>query len=453
MSYRLIDTLYGVFDKTLTILSNHPTLTIMAVIGLAAWARFDPKPAARGGQFAILGILVLAQLQVLSSLTAGTLERLDNSRNAAYATVGDQAGGDTVQYAPSASYQELSSREQTLTFADNVVQVEGLSALPGWNGMDMEPSDHILAVRDRLEQTPHATLVRRSIDFKRYLALPLESSLLSLNLDFVPSSVAYQARFAATYTFHNPLATRAVLRFTFPLPADSGTLQNFRMTVNGEDASNEWEGEVEAGGSVEVKVGYENRGRRSWTYSPQSSGRRESIGRLGLDLTSDNSRIRFRTDSLFPQSQADGVWRWSLQDVITSQDISLFFPTTPKRALVEKSLSFAPLGLLLYLSAMALAVGVKPRPLALSCLAYGGGVALASYSWTFLSFGWGLLLGGTVGCGLGLLIAGRSGLAPVVLGWATWMAFACPGYTGLLLTGLGLLLVVWWAALIPSVAR
>lgn len=443
MSYSLIATLQDFFLGFSNLLANHIVLTVLLLVGLAAWVRFDPKPAARGAQFAVLGVLVFLQAQVLSSLSQTTLERFDDRHNALYATAADQAGDDTVQYAPSASYQELSTREETLMLSNHALQIEGLSALPGWNGIGLEPSQHILAVRDRLEETPHATLVRRSIDFQRYLPLALESSLMTLALDFVPNSVAYQAKFSALYTFQNPLPTKSVLRFTFPLPDDSGTLQNFEMLVNGKRCGTEWEGEVEPQGKVEVKVSYDNRGRRSWSYSP--THRREAIGNLSLALTSDNSRIVFRKDSLFPQSQDSGSWDWNLQNVITSQDISLFFPTTPKKELVEKTLSFAPLGSLLYLAALALTMGPRPRVLLPATLAYGGGVVLASYLWTFFSFEWGLFWGGTVGCLLGLWICGRQGLSPVLLGWLTWLAFGCPGYTGLLLTSLGLLLLLWWA--------
>ncbi len=443
MSNHIVTALSDFFQAAGDLLTGHLTLTGLLLVGLSAWARFDPKPAARSAQFAVLGVLVLLQLRLLGVLGDATVDRLQARDNAVYASVADQAGGETVQYAPSASYQERTSREQTLTFAQSALQVEGLTALPGWNGLDMEPVDHILAVRDRLEETPHATLVRRSIDFQRYLPLPLDDSLLALNLDFVPSSTAYQADFQASYSFRNPLQKPAVLRFRFPFPEDSGTLRDFQMTVNGRPSPPEWEGEVEAGGQVQVKVAYQHRGRRSWTYSPTSQ--REAIGHLKFGLNSDNSGIRFRRDSLFPNSSAGDTWTWDLDDVITSQDISLDFPATPKPELVRKTLTFAPLGLLLYLGALALVIGGKPRTLLQASLCYAGGVALASYLWTFLAFGWGLFWGGTVGCGLGLWCAGRGALGPAVLGWLTWLAFAWPGWTGLLLTGLGLGLVVGWS--------
>lgn len=115
----------------------------------------------------------------------------------------------------------------------------------------------------------------------------------------------------------------------------SGTLSNFRLTVDGRafragDLTNgsRWEGEVAAGKTVKVNVTYRNQGARSWSYA--LGGRREAVGAFDLSVNADRP-AKFGRYTLFPTSQTRGVLggqqtlKWQLQDVITAQDVQVIF--------------------------------------------------------------------------------------------------------------------------------
>lgn len=394
--------------------------------------RQAPERVCRAMAWGGLALLLWGQVQVLGAVARQTDERLKQRQNSPYTTVSAPAGGDTVQYAPSAAYEEIVTREQSLTFSDKMFQAVGLSALPGWNGYRTYSPESVREVNDRLERTAHATFVKRRIVHSIFHPIAFDDSLLSVKLDFVPNSVAYRADFQATYRFRNPSRERTLVRFTFPLPAQSGTLSDFKMTVNGEAAQTRWEGELEPGQTVEVVVGYRNFGRRSWTYSP--TRRRESISNLRLALASSNSQLKFRRDSLFPTQEGSGKWTWSLRDVITSQDICVIFPTPSKRQTVIKLLRFSPLALLGFAALLGWLVPARPERLALATASYGGGLILTSYLCTDFTVFQATLLGGGLGAALVVSTLGRRSWPLALLSWLLPMAFAWPGMTGMAVT-------------------
>ncbi|MGE0490379.1 MAG: hypothetical protein AB7S38_14315 [Vulcanimicrobiota bacterium] len=417
----------------------HPGLLLLLVAIILLWRRLEPQAAARLLRWSALTVVLVVLVKLLVSVGWATLDRFDQSRNALYSTGQTDSGQDTIQYAPSAAVEEIATRQQSLYFSPRAFEMSGLAALPGWNGQDVVESPSIIDIEDRLEQSGQTTWVRRKLVFRSYLGVPLELSDLKLDLRFVPDSVAYQSHFQASYLFHNPLDRKARLRFNFPLPLNSGTLNDFQMTVNGEKSPAIWEGEVEAGGQVKVEVSYRNRGRRSWTYSPTQQ--RASIGQLTLKLTSDNQEIKFRRDSLFPTDGSAGDWHWKLSDVITSQDISLFFPTTSKRERMARVLEFAPLGMVLLLVLAMMVKEHDPGRLALLALTYAGSLVLTSYLWTYLGFTAAVTLGALVGAGV---TAATQQNRLLVAAFALWLCFCWSGQTGLLLTVAGLGALTWW---------
>ncbi|MCA9792028.1 MAG: hypothetical protein KC910_09550 [Candidatus Eremiobacteraeota bacterium] len=417
----------------------HLGLLLLILAAVLLWRRLEPQAAARVASWTGLTVLVVVLVRLLAGVASVTLQRFDQSRNALYSTGQTDSGQDTIQYAPSAAVEELTSREQSLYFSPRAFEMSGLASLPGWNGDGVVESPSIVDIQDRLEQSGQTTWVRRKLVFRRYLSVPLELSDLQLDLRFVPDSVAYQSHFRASYLFRNPLDRKARLRFNFPLPLNSGTLNDFQMAVNGERSPAIWEGEVEAGAQVKVDISYRNRGRRSWTYSPTQQ--RASIGHLTLKLTSDNHEIKFGRDSLFPTDGNAGDWQWKLSDVITSQDISLYFPTTSKRERMARALEFGPLGMLLMLGLTAMAGGRDPRQLALLALTFGGSLVLASYLWTYLGFASAVIIGALVGAGISLA-CGQPRL--VVAAFVLWLCFCWSGQTGVLLTMAGLAILTWW---------
>ena len=444
MTDSINDVLYRVFRQTFSFTLDYLyTLLILGLFLGFVWY-FYPERVKRAGSWLVLILLVWVQMRVLGTVSKETVGRLEMQRHSPYTTVSAPAGGDTVQYAPSAAFEEITTRSQTLTFSDERFEAVGLTALPGWNGYDSYYSDAVIAVEDKLERTPHATFVKRDLTYSYFHPIDFDDSLVALKLDFVPDSTAYHTRFEATYRFRNPRIEKTRIRFTFPLPAQSGTLTDFQMSVNGEKSDTQWEGEVEAGQEVEVKVSYRNYGRRSWTYSPTQQ--RASVRNLKLDLTSDNSQIKFRRDSLFPTTEGSGKWSWSLKDVITSQDICVVFPSASKVESVSKLFAFGPLALLTFALMPALLGFTTPGRAALSSVAYGSGLTLASYLCTEHSLFFSTALGCGLGVGLGLWILGRRCWPLALLFWLVPLTFSWPGCTGLALTAGGMVAL-------PLVAR
>ena len=444
MTDSINDVLYRVFRQTFSFTLDYLyTLLILGLFLGFVWY-FYPERVKRAGSWVVLILLVWVQMRVLGTVSKETVSRLEMQRHSPYTTVSAPAGGDTVQYAPSAAFEEITTRSQTLTFSDERFEAVGLTALPGWNGYDSYYSDAVIAVEDKLERTPHATFVKRDLTYSYFHPIDFDDSLVALKLDFVPDSTAYHSTFEATYRFRNPRIEKTKVRFTFPLPAQSGTLTDFQMSVNGEESDTQWEGEVEAGQEVEVKVCYRNYGRRSWTYSPTQQ--RASVRNLRLDLISDNSQIKFRRDSLFPTTEGSGKGSWSLKDVITSQDICVVFPSASKVESVAKLFTFGPLALLTFALMPALLGFATPGRAALSSVAYGSGLTLASYLCTEHSLFLSTALGCGVGVGLGLWILGRRCWPLALLFWLVPLTFSWPGCTGLALTAGGMVAL-------PLVAR
>lgn len=380
-----------------------------------------------------MGVVVIIQLKLLGVVGERTLHRMALQSNARYTTNAVQTGGDTVQYSPTVSYEEVTTREETLTFSEQRFEKIGLASLPGWNGLRTY-HQNVTKVHDSLEKTPHATIVRRKLTFTQRKPISLDATAIELDLKFVPSSVAYQADFRAEYRFRNPLKERAVIRFLFPLPGDSGTLSDFRISCDGETVSREFEQEVPGGQEVLVLVSYRNKGRRSWTYSPTQ--RRSQVDQLHLRVSSDNSDLKFRNDSLFPTEQKDQIWTWNLNRVITSQDISLFFPTGSKRERASRLLAYSPLGLIL-LGIGAAGFGTPKSALA-TTLSFSGGIVITSYLWTFLPFAMAVILGAGSGCVvIGSLSRSRTRIWCLLVG-LTPLLFCWQSKVGLSLVGLGL---------------
>ena len=448
MTRRLDSTFALMFDQLLTFGLDHLYLSIALAAGLALLWRYHPRGPKTILLFFGLPLLLWVEISVLNVIRQDTHQRMVERENSPYTTVDSPSGGDTRQYAPTAAFEEVTTRQESLTFSDQMFQRVGLEALPGWNGTRWHRSQGIKKIEDRLERTPHATFLKRDIVFSNFRPIAFDLSKIDLKLDFVPDSVAYQADFKAEYLFTNPLSKPAKLRFNFPLPSGSGTLSEFRVTVNGESSSASWEGLVDAGEQVRVNVHYQNLGKRSWSYRP--TGQRDSISKLDLHLISDNRLIKFRRNSLFPTSSESGHWEWSLRDVITSQDISLVFPSASKREAVIRLLQVAPLALMSYFLLLFFWETPDERRLALATLAYSGGFLLTGYLSTYLPLTLATLAGCSMGAALPICWRGRRAVLPGILGCLVPVAFCWPGSTGLSLGVLGLATLVLFAHRLPN---
>ncbi len=436
MVYALSHNLVKLYNILVEFCTDHLFILALLAAAIGVASALKPKQVRRLGYWVLFPCCLILLAQLLGVVGTETLERMDLAASSRYTTSGSSAGGDTLQYSPSVSYEVLTQREETLSFSEKSFEVRGLASLPGWNGNSYR--ENVVSVEDHLEKTEHATLVRRKLIFSHRIPIKLEASLLNLDLKFSPDTIAYQAAFEAEYRFHNPLDKEANIRFRFPLPLDSGTLSDFTITRNGKPTEAEWEEILPPGQPVVVKVAYKNKGRRSWTYSP--TRRRAQVDQLKLKVRSDNSRLKFRRDSLFPTGQRGETWSWDLDGVITSQDISLFFPANSRREGVARFLTFAPIALTAFALAL-LAWSHQPRRISMALCAYAGGFILASYLWTYTGFFTAIAVGALSGSAVSLWVLGRKGWLPCLIALLLPTAFCFEANTGLCLVSAGLGLI------------
>ncbi|WP_243398195.1 hypothetical protein [Deinococcus koreensis] len=252
------------------------------------------------------------------------------------------------------------------------------------------------------------------------------------------------------------------MRFAFPLPTGSGTLSNFRLTVDGRDFrasdlvnGSLWEGEIPARGVVRVSVAYRNQGARSWSY--QLGQRREAIKFFNLNITTDRP-AKFQRYTLFPTRQTRNPLSgqqslsWQLQDVITAQDVAVVFAQGSLRETLSKVGAIKPAALALaalLCLAFAWSRRASPQPLTLRPLALAAALLGLSVGFTlggvlsaYLSVPLAETLGALAGLGLALLALGRALWLPLALGAAVPLAFLSGGHAGLLLTALAALILV-----------
>ena len=258
----------------------------------------------------------------------------------------------------------------------------------------------------------------------------------------------YNAAFQGSYSFRNPLNTPATIRFAFPLPSGSGTLQGFSMTVNGQPYSaadlsggSVWEGSVDAGAAVTVAVTYRHQGSRGWSYD--LSQRREPVKSFDLSIKADQN-AKFERYSLFPTGIDRAAFggpqtlHWQLQNAITAQNVAVVFEQGSLRETLAKVSYFAPISLMLGALLLLLWATLNRLPLpalrlALTLLGVGLGLGFGGILTGYLAPVPAELLGGALALGLGVLALGRRYLEPLLLMVLAPLTFLSVGNAGLLL--------------------
>ncbi|MBI3930158.1 MAG: hypothetical protein HY319_31770 [Armatimonadetes bacterium] len=417
---------------------------------LLIWA---PRVMPRYLLWLVLGAGLVLESMVLGAVGRETDGRMQQRASARYSISATEAGGETFQPSPGAAYLETTSREQTLVvpaYLLEVMKTSGFEVLPGWSSPELVQDDRpLVRVEDQLDRQGGTPVIRRRITFHRYVPLKLQSARAALRLDFHAGGNQgqdryYDAHFQGDYQFAPPPEGGHAVKVTFPLPLDSGTLSGFRMEVNGQTAEPAdlaggylWEGEVPAGTPVAVKVEYQNRGKRSWTYG--LAERREPIGSFQLTVETDEPAVKFLRGSLYPTEIQGERMTWQLSDLITSQQISLYFPASAQRETVARLYHFAPLLLVGGVLYAGLWMGRhEPVPLMIAAAAFGASFLLVSYLVPYLPFPWALLLGLLPGAALALAALGREGWVPTGVFLIAVLTFYSIGNTGLAVSLLSL---------------
>lgn len=407
------------------------------------------------GRWAVLAAAVLSGMLLLHVTRAAVDTRLSTQQSARYANAADPDGGQTVQSAPRVTYLQNSTYTRTLTVPSSItaridVQSGWESLLPYLRGAE---TDTVRDLRESFVPQGKNLVYVREVSLQTEQPVNLDTSRVGANLKFVDPAggrgTYYNAVFNAEYTFSNPTPTPVTMRFAFPLPTGSGTLSNFKLTVNGQDFrasdlvnGSVWEGEVAAGAPVKVAVTYRNQGARSWSY--QLGQRREAVRFFKLDITADRP-AKFQRYTLFPTSQARSALggvntlSWQLQDVITAQDIAVVFTQGSVRETLAKVGLLGPLSVLLaVLLSLAWArtrrQDVGAVPLAGATLGLALGLTLGGVLTAYLPILAAELLGALGGVALATTAVGRRFLPPLLIAGIAPLAFLTGGHAGLLLT-------------------
>lgn len=419
-----------------------------------------------------LVLLALGAASVLLHVSRRAVDlRVGTQLSARYANAADPDGGQTVQGAPRASVLGTHTYTRSLTLpadVDTRIRVQG-----GWEALlpylGQPDGSSVRDLRESFTRVGPRLVYSRAVTLTTEEPVPLDSSAVRADLKFTEPAggrgLYYAAAFSADYAFTNPASSPATMRFTFPLPTGSGTLSDFRLTVNGQvlrpadtDSGPVWEGVVPAGGVIRVNVTYRNQGARSWRY--ELGQRREAIRNFRLDVSTDRP-AKFQRYTLFPTRQTRTALgttshlEWNLRDVITAQDIALVFAQGSVRETLAKIGVLHPLTLVLAaLLCVAWAVTrrrpLSPVPLAAAVLGLGLGFTLAGVLTAYLPVVAAQGLGALAGVLLGRQLLGRAFTWPLALGSATPLVFLSGGHAGLLLTVLAALLLL---ALRPARAR
>lgn len=405
---------------------------------------------ARGWGWALMAGLLLLQVCALSELHKGLQSRLAQQGRARYLAGEDHGGLPTIQRAPQVSVKESQSATQRIVLPP---QLNSLESVPGWNPEVARYGERpAVNVQDELVKDDKAVVLNRTVTVERFVSMKLQSSDVVLKLAFEDpqsgSGQLYKADFQAGYTFVNPHSGPRRFHFSFPLPDNSGTLSGFHFRVNGKDMPAEdvdhgleWDGELAAEEKCVVEIAYQHRGARSWTYD--LTGRREPIADFRLRVQGDRSDIKFQRGSLYPSQSERGKWEWNLQNQITSQSISLYFPYVPSEQIIGNLFVFGPLSLIALTALVVVWMHLRATRTgawraALATLAAAGAYSLAAYLIGYLNFTLSLLIAFGVAGWLQYRALGRRLWIPVVSSTLAPFTFLAPGHTGLMLSSLGL---------------
>ena len=409
-----------------------------------AWRRLI-QSCERSWEWMMALSAVIILFVAMHELRVGLNHRLAQENQALYVSGEDAGGLPTVQCAPSVSILERRQHSQRIVLPPGLTQLE---SLPQWS-----PSQGV-HIEDELVREEKALVLNRQYTIERYLATQLKRTQIEVALQLrgqpgSPRGQLYQNRFRALYTLHNPGAEPAQMRFSFPLPENSGTLADFHFRNSGQDLPLPdvhqglfWEGQLEAGQELTLEVAYQHRGARSWCYD--LAGRREPIADFSLKVAADRAGAKFERGSLYPTRTSGNNLEWNLKDQITSQSISLFFPNFAPEKVVGNLFVFAsPAVLLMSLLTLTWArlSGQRPSPwkLTLVLLASCGGYTLTSYLISYLPVEIALGVAFILSARLQTLALQGELRIPIALNVLAPFCFLWPGHTGLLLTGLGLI--------------
>jgi hypothetical protein len=391
----------------------------------------------------------------------GVLERFRVQRDAKFSALEDPAGGQTVQYSPNVSFEREVTYSRSVTIPGFLGQkLSTLEAAQLIAPYLVDPaSENIKKLADSFKRSGKDLIFTREATVRQNDPVALELADVTVNFSFGDTGAGrsyYSALFSGKYKFKNPNPEPTMLRFSFPLPEQSGTLSDFEFKFAGEvvpqpDLSSGYivEREVAANAEVEVSVRYKNQGAGTWTYDFGS--RREPIKNFKLNINTPRA-VKFLRGSLYPNERGLSSLTWNLKNVITSQGVVLSFPERSLRETLTKVFSFAPLALLLasvwtFAWAWRRQLKLEPVQVALVLLAFMVGIGAMAVLLGYVTPSFASWFGALLSLGLSSLVLGRRFLLPLAGSALAPLAFLSVGNAGLLL---GILAVIVVLSILPA---
>jgi hypothetical protein len=406
------------------------------------------------GRWALVALAVGAGALALNVTRRAVDARLGAQQSARYANAADPDGGQTTQQAPRASLLTTTTYTRSIELPDEIYTVLQING--GWEKLlpyfGNPTGVTVQDLQEGFTRRGDTLTYTRDVTLQTEQPVNLDTSKVTADLKFVDPAggrgTYYNAVFNADYTFTNPQAEAATLRFAFPLPDGSGTLSGFKLTVNGQAfrasdlaGGSIWTGEVAAGQTVRVNVTYRHQGAKGWSYL--LGQRRESVKNFDLTINADRP-AKFQRYTLFPTSQTRSalgtaqVLRWQLQDVITAQDVAVVFTQGSLRETLGKLGLVGPLAVLLAALLCGAWAGSRrlkllPLPLAGAVLGLSLGLVLGGVLTFYLPVLLAQLLGVLAGLALAITALGRRYLVPLALAAVIPLVFLSGGHASLLL--------------------
>ncbi len=436
-------------------------LAVIFVLGLLDRDRFRAslnwlsQHAKIVGIWTAAGLAIALALVILNVSQRAVDTRLSTQQSARFANAADPDGGQTVQSAPRVTLLKEVQYTRSMNIPPEVYA--RIKVTNGWESLlpyfDRNNNTTVKDLQEGFVKKGKSLVYTRNVVIQTEEFVSLESSKINTNLGFVDPAggrgTYYNAEFNADYTFVNPNAAPAIMRFVFPLPEGSGTLRNFKLTVNGKTFSTAdlangsfWEGIVPAKVPVKVNVTYQNQGARSWNY--QLNQRREAIKFFNLSINADRP-AKFQRYSMFPTKQTRNpisgqeTLQWQLEDVITAQDVAVVFTQSNIRETLGK-VGYSKF-FIAFIAAALFSVWAWSRRLKLTPLVLGASVIAISLGFTlgdvlnaYIPVILAQIIGSVVAFVLGDYILGSNHRLPLALICIVPLVFLTGGNAGLIIT-------------------
>lgn len=196
----------------------------------------------------------------------------------------------------------------------------------------------------------------------------------------------YDVTFGGDYVFTNPTRIPQTIYVSFPLPAGTAGLHEFRFLLGDSDEGNDaMPGRtgvvtraivVPAAGSIDLRTGYRTRGTGTWSYHFPDKRR---ISGFRLDMRTNFSDIDFPAGTGSPGSRVADARGWSLAwefpDVLAAPSIGMDMPKQLNAGPVAaRIVFFAPVSLLFFVTILLLMAtmrGVALHPMHVFFVAAG----------------------------------------------------------------------------------